>query len=251
MPKIDQHEKTVLLFVLVKVFFLPLMLNFLFNSLNNFQNGLGVWRAQEFAISMQSFNSVIYPALVALIFVIDTAYFSFGYAIESSWLRNTVRSVEPTFFGWIVTLACYPPFNAFFGNYVGWYANDYVQLSTEGLTFTLRIAVLVLFLIYVWATIALGAKCSNLTNRGIVSRGPYAFVRHPAYVAKNLAWAITVLPLITSANPVHSAAILATTGAWALVYFFRAITEERHLIADKDYQEYCKKVRYRFIPGVF
>ncbi|MBI2580334.1 hypothetical protein HYV85_00830, partial [Candidatus Woesearchaeota archaeon] len=35
MPKIDQHEKTVLLFVLVKVFFLPLMLNFLFNSLNN------------------------------------------------------------------------------------------------------------------------------------------------------------------------------------------------------------------------
>ncbi len=249
-PKISPHEKTVLLFMLVKLFFLPLMINFLFSNMHDIQNNFAIWQAQGFA-TMQSLNSVIYPLLLALILFIDTAYFSFGYAVESSWLGNKVRSVEPTAFGWIVTLVCYPPFNTFFGSYVGSYANDYTRFPSEGLTLALRLVVLALFLIYLWATLALGAKCSNLTNRGIVSHGPYAFVRHPAYAAKNLAWIVTLAPLISIANPVHIAAMLASTGAWALIYFLRAITEERHLIADKDYQEYCKKVRYRFIPGVF
>lgn len=250
-PRISHQEKTVFLFLLVKAFFLPMMANFLFGSLNDFQGWFGVWRAQDFAVSMQSFNSIVYPVLIALIFGVDTAYFAFGYAIENSWLRNSVRSVEPTFFGWAVALMCYPPFNAFFGKYLGWYANDYVRLPTEGLTFALRLVSIALFLVYVWATLALGAKCSNLTNRGIVSRGPYRFVRHPAYAAKNLAWIITVLPLLSSSNLGQSAAALASTGAWAFVYFFRAITEERHLLADNEYREYCKKVRHRFIPGVF
>jgi protein-S-isoprenylcysteine O-methyltransferase Ste14 len=38
---------------------------------------------------------------------------------------------------------------------------------------------------------------------------------------------------------------------WSLLYFLRAITEERHLGNDPDYREYCKKVRYRFVPGVW
>ena len=40
---------------------------------------------------------------------------------------------------------------------------------------------------YALASIALNFKSSNLTNRGIVARGPYAIVRHPAYITKNLA----------------------------------------------------------------
>lgn len=249
--EISHQEKTVFLFLLVKAFFLPMMVNFLFGSLNDFQNSFGVWRAQEFVISVQSFNHLMYPVLIALIFSIDTAYFAFGYAIENSWLRNSVRSVEPTFFGWAVTLICYPPFNSIFDKYIGWYANDYIRLPAEDLTFALRLAVIALFLIYAWATLALGAKCSNLTNRGIVSRGPYRFIRHPAYTAKNLAWILTVLPLLSPSNLGQTAVVLASTGAWALVYFFRAVTEERHLLADSEYREYCRKVRYRFIPGVF
>lgn len=250
-PKIAPYEKTALLFLLVKIFFLPIMVNFLFSNLRDIQNSFAIWQGQGLAATAQSFNSAIYPLLLALILLIDTAYFSFGYAVESSWLGNKVRSVEPTAFGWMVALVCYPPFNTLFGNYIGSYANDYTRFPSEGLTLALRLAVLALFLIYLWATLALGAKCSNLTNRGIVSRGPYAFVRHPAYAAKNLAWIMTLAPLISIANPAHTAAILASTGVWALIYFLRAITEERHLIADEDYQEYCRKVRYRFIPGVF
>jgi len=33
-------------------------------------------------------------------------------------------------------------------------------------------------------------------GRGIVARGPYALIRHPAYVCKNMAWWIGSLPLV-------------------------------------------------------
>jgi protein-S-isoprenylcysteine O-methyltransferase Ste14 len=38
---------------------------------------------------------------------------------------------------------------------------------------------------------------------------------------------------------------------WNCVYFMRAMTEERHLLQDPDYHAYCKKVPYRFVPGIF
>jgi protein-S-isoprenylcysteine O-methyltransferase Ste14 len=40
-------------------------------------------------------------------------------------------------------------------------------------------------------------------------------------------------------------------GFWSFIYFLRAVTEERHLSSDPDYLAYCKRVPYRFIPGVF
>ena len=38
---------------------------------------------------------------------------------------------------------------------------------------------------------------------------------------------------------------------WTFIYYMRAMTEERHLSLDPDYREYCKKVKYRFIPKVW
>ena len=55
-------------------------------------------------------------------------------------------------------------------------------------------AILALVAIYVWATIAFGARFSNLTHRGIITAGPYRFTKHPAYLAKNLSWWLITLP---------------------------------------------------------
>ena len=110
--------------------------------------------------------------------------------------------------------------------------------------------------IYSWASIALGFKASNLTNRGIVGHGPYAFVRHPAYAAKNLAWWIGALPTLYLLYAMGNTrglcyAVLALAG-WSTIYLLRAITEERHLLlADNGYAQYMARVRWRFIPGVF
>ena len=111
--------------------------------------------------------------------------------------------------------------------------------------------------VYSLASVALGFRASNLTHRGIVSWGPYRFVRHPAYMCKNLAWWIGGIPILMgvfsqdSGNSLFIAFLLAflTACCWSGIYFLRAITEERHLRSvNGEYDVYCKKVPYRFIP---
>jgi protein-S-isoprenylcysteine O-methyltransferase Ste14 len=108
--------------------------------------------------------------------------------------------------------------------------------------------------IYASASVALGLKASNLTHRGIVARGPYAVVRHPAYVCKNLAWWIGAVPLVIAAFQDSLLEALWTAGsvlAWSALYVLRSLTEEDHLRSvDGEYDAYASKVRYRFIPGV-
>ncbi len=108
--------------------------------------------------------------------------------------------------------------------------------------------------IFASASIALGFKASNLTHRGVVARGPYALVRHPAYTSKNLAWWIGAIPAVATAFS-HStfdgiqavASVVGTT----MIYALRALTEEDHLRrVDGEYAAYAARVRYRFIPGV-
>ncbi len=178
-----------------------------------------------------------------ILFFVDCGWALFGYCLESQWLKNKTRSVEPTALGWASALALYPPFNDITGTYLPldsshqFITNPYVLLS-------LRILVLSAFTVYAAATVSFGFKFSNLTNRGIISRGPYRFVRHPAYLCKNFAWWMENLPNI-SLQTVFFLSIL--NGLYAL----RAYTEERHLSQDPDYVAYKKKVPWLFIPGIF
>ena len=181
---------------------------------------------------------------LVIIFFIDTLYFSFGYSVEAGFLNNKVRSVEPTIFGWAVALICYPPFNGLVSDYVTWYANNMVNFSTNFITLIFRILIVGLLSLYLWGTLSLGTRCSNLTNRGIVSWGAYGVVRHPAYIGKVSSWWLMAIPIF-------NVYVFVSMILWTGIYFARAITEERHLMQDPDYVEYVKKVKYRFIPGIY
>jgi len=138
---------------------------------------------------------------------------------------------------------CYPPFNQFaFAPF-----DEPLLVSrtppSQGWQMTATAAITVLWGIYVWATVALGFKASNLTNRGIVATGPYAYVRHPAYISKVSLWALSAY-FLGEFN-----FFLVVT--FIVVYFLRAWTEERHISLDTDYRSYKKKVPYRFIPRLF
>src|SRR3546814_17210443 len=62
-----------------------------------------------------------------------------------------------------------------------------------------------LIAVYAWATMAFGIRFSNLTHRGIITHGPYALTRHPAYIAKNLSWWVGSMPfLVTSGSWVEA-----------------------------------------------
>ena len=107
--------------------------------------------------------------------------------------------------------------------------------------------------VYAWATFAFGLRFSNLTYRGVITNGPYRWTRHPAYVSKNLFWWAAVLPfLVTTGSPVeairNSFFLLVVNG----IYFWRAKTEEKHLLGDPAYQAYWAWAqRNALVPRLF
>jgi len=241
---LSKEEKATALFFLVKFFFVPVMFNFLFANLGALLSTSHTLLTAAPPEYLER-NRLIYFATLNFMLVVDTGFFLLGYLFEFAAWRNDLRSVESTIFGWIVTLCCYPPFNGFVTQGIGWGSSDFSVFPSPVASLVTICVSLVLFGVYTWATVALGLKASNLTNRGIITTGPYAYVRHPAYVCKNLHWLVMGLPLIA----VNWLAALSIAG-WAMIYFLRAITEERHLLADPQYQAYCKEVPYRFIPNV-
>lgn len=235
-----------LLFALAKFFFTPIMIKFAVGNFNAIKYKLNFFASHDMDwFSMSFFNDHFYGLMLAMLFFIDTAFFAFGYLFEASWLKNKIRSVDTSFFGWLVALACYPPFTDAFAKWAPWHTNDYAWFGSSEATFALRILLLLLLVGYVAATVSLGTKCSNLTNRGIVSNGAYSIVRHPAYICKNLFWWIVLIPVVP-----YTPLAISGMAFWTLIYYFRAITEERHLIKDPDYQAYCQKVKWRFVPGL-
>jgi protein-S-isoprenylcysteine O-methyltransferase Ste14 len=81
-------------------------------------------------------------------------------------------------------------------------------------------------------------------NRGIVTSGPYRFVRHPVYSCYLLTQAGYVLENPTTRNFV---VILATV----LFQLVRIHTEEECLRQDPEYVAYRSRVQWRLIPRVY
>jgi protein-S-isoprenylcysteine O-methyltransferase Ste14 len=192
-----------------------------------------------------------YRAIYHGLFVVDVLLFAVGYGVEHPWLQNEIRSVEPTLLGWLAALLCYPPLTWLALNALGWFSSEDPQFRSPTVQVAAAAAMLLGIGVYAWATLALGLRASNLTNRGIVTTGPYRWIRHPAYVAKNLSWWIGATPLFVTfacTDPWRVVPAILGTAAWSGIYVLRALTEERHLGSDPDYQAYRSRVRSRFIP---
>jgi protein-S-isoprenylcysteine O-methyltransferase Ste14 len=249
--------KQAALALLLKFFFAPLMINWCLGHAGDLGNSLvQAWDGiREGVRGRALFDGWLFWAIFQLILFVDTLLFTLGYIVETPALRNRIRSVDPTFFGWAICLACYPPFNDFTSRFLQWQSSDFPHFQDTTLHFIANISLLVALAVYSWASVALAFKASNLTNRGIISHGPYAVVRHPAYAAKNLAWWIGALPnlyAIFAGGDLRQAgyALLSLCG-WTAIYVLRAITEERHLLmGNNGYAGYMQRVRWRFIPGV-
>jgi Isoprenylcysteine carboxyl methyltransferase (ICMT) family len=81
-------------------------------------------------------------------------------------------------------------------------------------------------------------------NRGVRTTGPYAFVRHPTYLAYFIIMAAYVLE-----NPSYRNAVIVAIVGTAMI--FRIREEETQLGKDPDYVSYRDRVRYRLLPFVF
>ncbi len=255
---ISKEQKNSILAWIVKLFFLPLMINWLAWNLWFISNKIFYLMGDFWLISenfLYFFNTYLFAIILTSIFIIDLLFFTIWYMFESKFLWNKIKSVEPTIIWWVVTLICYPPFNLSVERLFWWFSSDYPSFENFYVHIGLNIFLLMSFALYTRASVALWFKASNLTNRWIISRWPYKFIRHPAYAAKNLSRLIWALPLIIlnikNIEIVTLFLIIISISVWFYIYYLRAITEEKHLEQDPDYLEYQKKVKYKFIPKVY
>lgn len=256
--KIEKEEKNSILAWIVKLFFTPMMILWLTNNSINIINKLD-WISKEYYLFFDNFiyifNNYIFLIILTLIIFIDLIFFTLWYMFESKYLKNKIKSVEPTILWWTVALICYPPFNISIENIFWWYSTNVPIFENFYIHLFLNILLLIFFWIYSRASFSLWLKASNLTNRWIITKWPYKFVRHPAYICKNISWFIWALPIIIINIKEFNIKMLIIISlsiiVWAYIYYLRAITEERHLEMDNDYINYQKKVPYKFIPWIY
>ncbi|WP_095012978.1 methyltransferase family protein [Tsuneonella mangrovi] len=186
-------------------------------------------------------------ALVSLLFLIDVQVGTVGYLVTMRPLDAHIRSGNPFLAGWVAALLCYPPLNGIgvldYGvgtpgmaenNWTFWFAGH------PGVMWVWAALLTGLTGYYAWATVAFGLRFSNLTYRGVITNGPYAFTRHPAYLAKNTFWWLSTLPFLvtdgSTVDAVRNGFFLACVSG---IYYWRARTEEMHLLSeDAKYRAY-------------
>ena len=186
--------------------------------------------------------------LITFMFTIDVAFATVGYILTMRPLDAHIRTANPYMAAWTAALLCYPPFiqmgdegpfNYRIGNWgdaswVHWMQGHPTLLGVTGTLLVLLTG------FYAWATVAFGIRFSNLTHRGILTHGPYAITRHPAYLSKNLFWWLSTIPFLSTGTLADAARATVLLGVVSSIYYWRAKTEERHLSADPDYRAYSE-----------
>jgi protein-S-isoprenylcysteine O-methyltransferase Ste14 len=184
--------------------------------------------------------------LISFMFVIDIAFATVGYLLTIKPLDAHIRTANPFLAGWVAALMCYPPFGVIGNGAPLDYGVNGQEWSywLDGQTALLWIVgalLVVLTGLYAWATMIFGLRFSNLTYRGVMTHGPYAWTKHPAYLFKNSFWWVSSMPFLATTHSIvdmaRNSAMLVAIGC---LYYWRAKTEEKHLSQeDPIYRAYA------------
>ena len=217
----------------IKVFFYPLMFIYIERYIDLFHQ---YWLPK-------SWSAVeIYESLAVYHLLVDLIFGACGYALSLQVLGNRIRSVNPYFSGWVVTMICYSPFAEILGQILVFeWRKDWLVL-TQDWPIAQAIWLMLIaccFVVYAWATVELGPRFSNMSYRGIVNSGPYRLMKHPAYVSKVASsWLITV-PFIPMSGWNFAGQQCFFLSIWSLIYYLRAKYEEKHLMQYSEYRTYA------------
>ncbi len=200
--------------------------------------------------------------LITIMFLVDVQLATVGYLVTAKPLDTHIRSANPFMQGWVAALMCYPPFVLMGGGALLSY-REYTYgeeawahlLAGHDVLLWIWAAILVFLTgIYAWATMAFGMRFSNLTNRGVITHGPYAWTKHPAYLSKNSFWWLSVMPfVVTTGSFVDAIRNVGMISIVSLIYYWRARTEEAHMRSeDPDYVRYEEwMAKYAPVPRFF
>jgi hypothetical protein len=235
-----QHGAFVLL---IRIIFLPL--NFCALVI-----GVAAMRMQEAAILDVSNWAACQQAIMSMLFTLLIATIVPGYIFSAKLLNTHVRKVDMSWFGWVVTLACYPPFvTGVFGSWFNYRPSVYetpmekpwIHLfsDTPWVFYSIGIAIILTEIIHLWGEAILGIRASNLAHRGVITNGPFRYTRHPIYVSKCAGWLLISLPFLMGDGVLDSLRLTILWVGVCGIYFLRSIVEERIFADDPDYVAYA------------
>lgn len=261
----SENEKQAFVIMFVKAFFTVIGLNLLCNKyLPMIGYDIDFMKTMFEQATQYSLNSGIFMAIaqyledtqdmwLTIMFTITTAVLTFSYMTETRILGNKIKYADTTPLGIISCLMCYYPLILLTNKLLPLNQRELIPLENITIRTFVYIIILIANFGILIATLRLGTKSGNLTNRGIVTGFPYNIVRHPDYSMQILYIIATSIPVYFIPDISIFTKILGTTGVilWIYLYYLRAITEERNLIEDEKYAEYTQKVKYRFIPKLF
>lgn len=221
---------------LIKGFFLPLMFVY-------FSGNAAYLLKTPLTAAVESFPAFVsYTGRLAV--GVDLAFVSIGYVLTLRLTNSHIRSCNPLFWGWVVTLAMYVPFFSVIGRKYLEYNDGLGWLDMFGTGWGLWVAlwgaaIVTAKVLWAWANASFGIRFSNLTHRGIITNGPYRWTRHPSYLFKNISWWLLSVPFFTTEGTAealrHCLLLLGING----IYFLRAKAEEKHLSEDPTYVAYA------------
>jgi protein-S-isoprenylcysteine O-methyltransferase Ste14 len=100
-------------------------------------------------------------------------------------------------------------------------------------------------LLMIWARLSLGRSIGLVPAlRALVTHGVYRYVRHPIYSAGSLGF---VAALLNAYSP-RNVAVLVLGIFW---FVLKSLAEESFLRSDPGYEDYMKRVRWRWLPGIW
>lgn len=223
---------------LVKGFFLPLNFCTVVHKLYHFR-GL---ESHILTASWPGVVNILDPMIFALLIVAIIP----GYLFSARMIGTENKRIEYRGSGWAATLLCYPPINR--GAHTGWFsyhghgtAASWVSVfgASGTASYIAGSALIFFFLVHYWGEAICCLRSSHLTNRGIITNGPFRFCKHPVYTAKCFAWGLAIVPFL--AGKTLSGDITCTLAFLALcgVYVMRGWVEERLLSTDETYVAYA------------
>jgi len=114
------------------------------------------------------------------------------------------------------------------------------MISDLGESVLLTLSLVLIFSAY----LSLGRSFGLIpADRGVKVKGMYQWVRHPLYGAEMLFFISFLLANFTARNAVFTLGIF-------LSLHMRAMAEERLLAQDPVYEDFCRRIRKRYIPYV-
>lgn len=230
---------------LIKGFFLPLMFIYLTRDVKYIQTHAWVHPWVDFGL--------FFDWMYNFIFTVDLVFVVTGYTLTLRLFDAHIRRPETTALGWGSALLCYQPFWSTIEQHYLSYGTDFAWgawLKPWPPLYMAWGTVLLLVLAgFGWATVVFGVRFSNLTHRGVIAFGPYAFTKHPAYVTKLVSFALISIPFVpeswTWTDAVDCGRRCALLGLLAFVYWVRGRTEETNLSHDPAYRVYARWMRMR------